>query len=93
VHRVERSNTQEYLKVCRKECEQEPFWRFEFVSESSGGIIPLNTSKEDGGRTTSKGDEGRSHPAEVKFRRENIDLFCKSCQGGNERSKFSVEDS
>ena len=49
VHRVESSNTQKYLKVFRKECEQKPFWRFEFVSEISGGITPLNISKEDGG--------------------------------------------
>jgi hypothetical protein len=41
----------------------------------------LNTSKEDGGRTTSKGDEGQSHLAEVKFRRENLGLFRRSCPG------------
>ena len=48
VHRVKESNTQKYLKVFRTECEQEPFWRLDFTRESSGGITPLNTSKEDG---------------------------------------------
>jgi hypothetical protein len=72
---------------------QESFQRFEFVSEISGGIIPLKTSKEDGDRTTSKGDKGRSHPVEVKFRRYNICLFHRSCLGEDERSKFSKEDS
>jgi hypothetical protein len=60
---------------------QEPFWRSDFVSESSGGIIPLNTSKEDEGRTTSKGDEVRSHPVEVKFIRKNLGLFRRSFPG------------
>ena len=45
------------MKVCRKECEQEPFWRLDFTRESSGGITPLNTSKEDKDQNTSKGDE------------------------------------
>jgi hypothetical protein len=48
-----------------------PFGRLEFASESSGGITPLNTSKEDGDRTTSKGDEDQNHCMEIKLRREN----------------------
>jgi hypothetical protein len=56
-------------------------WRFEFVRESSGGLTPLNISKEDEGQTTSKGDEGRSHPVEVKFIRKNLGLFHRSCPG------------
>jgi hypothetical protein len=39
--------TKGYLKVFRKECEQEPFGSLEFASESSGEITPLKCSKGD----------------------------------------------
>jgi hypothetical protein len=41
----------------------------------------LNSLEEDGGQITSKGDEGRSHPVEVKFTRKNLRLFHRSCPG------------
>ena len=67
--------TKGYLKVCRKECKKRSSWKLEFISKSSRGITPLNTSKEDRDRTTSKGDRGRNHLIEVKFRRENTESF------------------
>jgi hypothetical protein len=72
VHRVERLNTLEYLKVCCKECEQEPFWRLEFAIEISGGITLLNTSKEDGDQNTSKQYRKQNHHAEVKSHRKKM---------------------
>jgi len=47
VHRVERSNTQEYLKYCRKECVQESLLRLDFERTSSEGLVPLKCSKKD----------------------------------------------
>jgi hypothetical protein len=55
---VKNSNNQGLFESCRKECEQNSFWRLQFVSESSGGITTLKCSK--GGRY-------RNHLAEVKF--------------------------
>jgi hypothetical protein len=54
------------LKVCRKEWEQDSFWGLEFASEISGGITPLKCSK---------GDGGRNHIAEVKFRWKDAKSF------------------
>jgi hypothetical protein len=70
--------TRGYLKVFHKECEQEPFGRLEFASEISGGITPLNTSKEDIYRTTSKGNRGRNHLIEVNFRSEDAKSLDRS---------------
>jgi hypothetical protein len=39
VHRIERSNTQECLIDCRKECVQEFFSRLEVAREISGGLM------------------------------------------------------
>jgi hypothetical protein len=47
-----------YLKDCRKECEQDLSRKLKFTSESSRGLVPLKSSKEDG---------ERNHRAEVKF--------------------------
>jgi hypothetical protein len=58
--------------------------RLEVAKESSGGLTPLNISKE---------DEGQSHPAEVEFQWKNFVSFHRSRQGGNGRSKFSMESS
>jgi hypothetical protein len=41
--------TRGYLKDCHKECEQDLFWRLKSTSESSGGLVPLKSSNEDGG--------------------------------------------
>jgi uncharacterized membrane protein len=58
---------------------QEPFWRLEVVTESSGGLTPLNTSKEDRDQTTSKGD--RKSSSRSKVQRKNLGSFRRSCQG------------
>jgi hypothetical protein len=54
------------LKVCRKECEQDSFWRLEFASDRSREIAPLKCSKEGG---------DQKHLAEVKFRWKNAKSF------------------
>jgi hypothetical protein len=36
---------EDYLKVFLKECGKGYFWRLEFASKSSGGIMPLKCSK------------------------------------------------
>jgi hypothetical protein len=41
--------TRGYLKDCHKECEQDLSWRLKSTSESSGGLVPLKSSNEDGG--------------------------------------------
>jgi hypothetical protein len=83
VHRVERSNTQKYLKDCRKECTQESF-ETGVASESLGGSTHL---------TILKGRWRLKSIIEVKFQWKNTGSFRRSCQGGNERSEFSEENS
>jgi hypothetical protein len=79
VHIVEDSNNQrlfeDLLQGVRARIH---LGRLEFASKRSGGITPLNTSKEDGDRNTSKGDEIRKHLIKDKIRRENIDSSRRS---------------
>jgi hypothetical protein len=65
------------LKVFRKECEQDSFWRLEFASESSGGIAPLKCSK---------GGGDRNRLAEVKFRWKNAKSFWPEILEKSERT-------
>jgi hypothetical protein len=65
------------LKVFRKECEQDSFWRIEFVSESPGRIAPLKCSK--GGRD-------QKCLTEVKFRWKNAKSFWPEILEKSERT-------
>jgi hypothetical protein len=54
---------------------------FEFVSESSGGIIPLNTSKEDEGSNYFKGRRGSKSSSRSKVQKgENWFYFTKTAK-------------
>jgi hypothetical protein len=54
VHRIERSNTQEYSKGFHKECVQEFFQYSKVAKESSRGLMSSKCSKEDEDQKTSR---------------------------------------
>jgi hypothetical protein len=83
VHRVEEIKYPEVFDRLSQGVRAGVLVRLEVTGGSSGGLTPLKYSKE---------DEGRSHPAEVKFRRKNFGSFRKKLSRRNERSKFSQEN-